>query len=130
MDGNETIESVQKQFNIIYPFLKIEFFTKPHKRFEGSNKKNRYVMNETINSIETRHTDLKIMLDQSTTVTNMEEAFKKQYGLHVQVFRKSGNVWLETSVTDNWTLEKQNGEGESLEEHFKIERVRRNDDDF
>ena len=129
MGGKQTIESVQKQFNVIYPFLKIEFFTKPHKKFEGSNKKDRYVMNEEINSIETKHTDLKIMLDHRTTVTKMEEAFEKQYGLYVQVFRKSGNVWLETSVTDNWTLDKQNAEGESLEEHFKIEKAKLNDND-
>jgi hypothetical protein len=32
----------------------------------------------------------------------------------VQVFRKSGKVWLETTVTDGWTLEEQNLQGEAL----------------
>jgi hypothetical protein len=31
-----------------------------------------------------------------------------------QVYRKSGKIWLETTVTDSWTLEEQNKQGESL----------------
>ena len=42
--------------------------------------------------------------------------FGEVYGLGVQVFRKSGNVWLETTVTDSWTLKEQNDQGESLSE--------------
>jgi hypothetical protein len=30
------------------------------------------------------------------------------------VFRKSGKTWLETSVTDDWTLKRQNEEGMEL----------------
>jgi hypothetical protein len=48
------------------------------------------------------------------TVTELEQEFEKIYGLHIQVFRKSGQVWLETSVTDGWTLDMQNKQGESL----------------
>jgi hypothetical protein len=38
-------------------------------------------------------------------------------GLYVQVFRKSGKVWLETTATDNWSLYKQNEEGQELSVH-------------
>jgi hypothetical protein len=34
--------------------------------------------------------------------------------LSVQVFRKSGKSWLETTFTDGWTLKKQNQEGIDL----------------
>jgi hypothetical protein len=27
------------------------------------------------------------------------------------VFRKSGNLWLETTMTDDWTLQQQNDHG-------------------
>jgi hypothetical protein len=31
--------------------------------------------------------------------------------LSVQVFRKSGKNWLETTASDQWSLEKQNAKG-------------------
>jgi hypothetical protein len=37
----------------------------------------------------------------------------------VQVFRKSGNVWLETSATDAWSLKQQNQEGMDLSTEFR-----------
>ena len=40
------------------------------------------------------------------TVETLESMFEDEFGLHVQVFRKSGETWLQTSVTDHWTLEK------------------------
>ena len=36
----------------------------------------------------------------------------KTFGLSAQVFRLSGDVWLETTSTDNWTLEEQNSTGQ------------------
>jgi hypothetical protein len=38
----------------------------------------------------------------------------QEFGLCVQVFRKSGNHWIETSLTNSWTLEQQNREGFEL----------------
>jgi hypothetical protein len=48
------------------------------------------------------------------TVTEIEKSFNRFYGLNTQILRKSGNIWLGTTVTDNWTLEEQNKQGESL----------------
>jgi hypothetical protein len=44
----------------------------------------------------------------------LEKVFQDNLGLYVQVFRKSGKVWLETTATDNWSLFKQNEEGQEL----------------
>lgn len=43
-----------------------------------------------------------------TTVAELENMFTETFGLPVQVFRKSNNVWLQTITTDNWTLSEQN----------------------
>jgi hypothetical protein len=50
------------------------------------------------------------------TVNELEQRFKSQFGLNIQVFRKHGKTWIETTVTDNWTLFKQNEEGKTLSE--------------
>jgi hypothetical protein len=41
-------------------------------------------------------------------VGELEHAFNVKFGLSAQVFRKSGEIWLQTTTTDTWTLAKQN----------------------
>ena len=56
------------------------------------------------------------------TVNQLELLIFSKFGLAAQVFRKSGNVWLETSATDNWTLLQQNNEGAELSTQIKENR--------
>lgn len=58
--------------------------------------------------------DGNITITPHMTVNNLEQTFGDIYGLSVQVFRKSGNAWLETIETDGLTLEEQNKIGEEL----------------
>ncbi|HEY6978517.1 MAG TPA: hypothetical protein VH396_19600, partial [Chitinophagaceae bacterium] len=53
----------------------------------------------------------KIDISKQRTVAQLEEDFKELFGLHAQLYRKLGNLWIETSLTDDWTLEQQNNEG-------------------
>lgn len=48
-------------------------------------------------------------------VAELESAFSKTFGLAVQVFRKSVNVWLQTTATDEWTLAAQNQKAMEME---------------
>ena len=48
------------------------------------------------------------------SVKDLEQNFRDVYGLSVQILRKSGKVWLGTTVTDNWTLKEQNEQGQIL----------------
>ena len=54
-----------------------------------------------------------IMLKDSIIVSELEELFKDHFGLSVQVFLKSRS-WIQTTVTDDWTLRDQNTEGQEL----------------
>lgn len=59
-----------------------------------------------------------IDFSEQTTVQELEKKIEDQLGLHIQVFRRSGNIWLETTVTDEWTLSFQNEQGKELSEQF------------
>ena len=59
-------------------------------------------------------TEESVVITSKMTVTEIEKSFNRFYGLNTQILRKSGNIWLGTTVTDNWTLEEQNKQGESL----------------
>ena len=114
-----TIENIQSQFQSLFPHLKIEFYTKEHKSGEGSAVEsqinNRKKIAELVNNIN----DTEIPLSGDMTVKEFESLFEDKFGLHVQVFRKSANLWLQTAATDEWTLEKQEGKGGRSENFSK-----------
>jgi hypothetical protein len=114
INDTRKIFSIQKEFNASYPFLKLEFFSKPHRSAGPSSKK--YIKSNSLSLAECRTVNKNgtITVSPNMTVYELEQHFQDVFGLNVQVFRKSGKVWLETTVTDNWTLEKQNAEGEEL----------------
>lgn len=114
INDNRKIFAIQQEFNEIYPFLKLEFFAKPHKKGGASAKEIIKHPSKTLGECRTVHNSGSITIVPEMTVNELEQHFADVYGLGVQVFRKSGNVWLETTVTDGWTLAQQNKEGESL----------------
>ena len=65
--------------------------------------------------------DLKI--SGSMTVKELEKIFDERLGLSVLVYRKSGNLWLEPTMTDNWTLEQQNENGRQISGEFALKQT-------
>ncbi len=116
IDKSQTIVSLQKAFNDIYKFLRIGFFAKPHKEGEATSKKYMITGNKMLSEIQAaKGKEGVITFDDNTRVIDFENEFRIGYGLYVQLFRKSGNIWLEITNTDHWTLKQQNDEGQSLE---------------
>ncbi len=124
---NDTISifEIQDQFSKKYPFLKIEFFSQPHDIHVGSRKENLIPANLQLKDCRKKHNEGTIELEPETTVAQLEKQFQEIFGLYIQVFRKSGNVWIETTVTDDWTFAKQNDEAESF--YQEMESIKRND---
>ena len=130
IDGKQTISTLQKEFNKSFPFLKIEFFSEPCIKGKGNSKDKIISTNEILNRFQSKKQFRKIAFTKQTSVSELEENFLTKFGICMQVFRKSGNVWLETTSTDDWTLEQQNEEGRSLAQHFKIEKENPDDHDI
>jgi hypothetical protein len=114
INDHRKIFAVQEEFSKMFPWLKIEFFSKPHKIGGPSPKTQLVPSSKTIGECRTEHDSGTITILPAMTVADLEQAFRDVYGLSVQVFRKSGKSWLETTVTDSWTLEKQNEQGKLL----------------
>jgi len=108
------IVDIQEEFNTVFPYLKLEFFSQGHTISEGSAKKHIINTNETLGKYRSKHNPGEVGIVPEMKVMDIEQLFSDIYGLNVQVFRKSGKVWLETTVTDGWTLEKQNARGADL----------------
>lgn len=114
INDNRKIFAIQEEFSKLFPYLKLEVFSKPHTLGGGSSKKLIKHNSKTLGECRTIHNKGKITITPNMTVADLEQNFGDIYGLGVQVFRKSGKVWLETTVTDGWTLNEQNSQGESL----------------
>lgn len=114
INDHKKIFSIQEEFNNLFPYLKLDFFSKPHYVGEASSKKLIMPGSKTLNECRTIRSNGRISITPSMTVADLEQSFQNIFGLSVQVMRKSGKIWLETTVTDGWTLEKQNEQGEAL----------------
>ena len=66
---------------------------------------------QTIKQVRTVHTEGELGIDAHLKVSTLEDLFWERFGLNVQVFRLSGNLWLQTSSTDQWSLAEQNRKG-------------------
>jgi hypothetical protein len=114
ISDSQPIRSIQNEFTSQFPFLKIEFFSHFHKTNQGSAKKDLISSNFTLKQARKSHLEGSLEITPSMTVSELERKFQLLFGLSVQVFRKSGSSWLETTVTDSWTLEQQNEQGREL----------------
>ena len=119
INDHRKIFAIQEEFNKMFPYLKIEFFSKPHNIGAPSSPKIMKHPSKIIGECRLIHNKGIITITPHMTVAGIEQNFSDVYGLSVQVFRKSGNAWLETTVTDKWTLEQQNNQGEELSKRGK-----------
>lgn len=114
--ATKTIGDLQKEFNDAFPYLKLVFFKHAHDAYEGSPAKD--ILNQPermLSKVEKKPHEGVLYIEPEMPVWQVERLFKEEFGLFVQVFRKSGSLWLETSVTDDLTLEQQNAKGKASE---------------
>lgn len=114
INDNRKVYAIQEEFHNEFPYLKLEFYSKPHSKGGASSKDLVAESSKLIGDCRTIHESGEITISPQLSVGELEQRFRDVYGLSVQVFRKSGKVWLETIDTDNWSLQKQNDEGQEL----------------
>lgn len=100
IEKGKPIKDIQKEFNQIYPFLKIELVEKGQPAAR--------VVTGTGLPGNCKHIDI----SAGRTVAELETDFRELLNLPIQVFRRAGSLWIETSLTHDWSLEQQNREGE------------------
>jgi len=111
--ADRPIGDVQKDFARAYPFLKIDFFKVNGKsKYTTTEKLDKLALLKSCNIIR----EGEVELNDAMTVLELERRLREDYGAYTQVSRKSGKLWLETTMTDNWTLKQQNDHGRELSE--------------
>ena len=109
-----TINEVQEQFSALFPYLKIDFYTVPHD--EGGSVWSKYQIfdeQKKLRDISPLSETKTYEITDTTTTGAFEQDLHQPFGLFVQVFRRSMDIWLATTATDKWALVYQNKVGES-----------------
>lgn len=105
LERDKEIKQIQKEFSEVYPFLKLEFLN-------SGDKKTFLSKSIVLNTNTKNKKDATINISGDRTVAELEQDFRVKFNLPIQVFRKAGTTWIETTLTHDWTLEQQNKEGE------------------
>ena len=119
IDDNKSITTIQQEFNAMFPYLKLEFFKHKHNVHQGNPKKDMLNASLVLKQFRKKHTNGKLEVKENMKVSDLESSFQTLFGISAQVFRKSAGTWIETSVTDDWTLKQQNDEGKDLSDFMK-----------
>ena len=114
IEPTKQISELQQEFNSAFPFLKIEFFRSTDNSGLKHNAVNKLPSTYSIGRCQLEKTEGDIIFTQDTRVGDLEKQFQEEYSLNVQVFRRSGAIWLETTMTDKWTLKQQNDHGREI----------------
>lgn len=119
ISDSKTIKEIQEEFNNKFPYLKIEFYKVAHNEKEGSPNSVKWNINEPIRRIRYNHNSGDMSINGHLKVSTLENEFEEKYGLHVQVFYKSGDVWLQTISANDDSLTTLNERSLEFEEFQK-----------
>jgi hypothetical protein len=114
IDEQNAFQDIQHEFTAVYPFLKMDFFRSFSAAGKPAYKRERIYPWELIRRFVRKANDGRIDIDKSKTVSQVVKSLESMLDLSVMILRRSGNVWIETSLTSDWTLEQQNREGEHI----------------
>lgn len=112
---DKTLIEIKQAFNSHFPHLKIEFFSVKHLEDEASPRNALFDDKMLLKDIRKNHHEGELSIDGHLKTTSFEQMFYDKFGVTVQVYRKSGNLWLQTIVTDNWTLAEQERKGVQMD---------------
>lgn len=114
IDTGTRFKDVQKKFTEVYPFLKVEFYNGQYSEMKVSAIKDRISPDKIISEHGKFFKVEYVEINRHRTVAELEKEFYEKFGTAMQVSRKSGNIWIETSKTDDRTLKAQNQIGKTM----------------
>ncbi|MBS1600870.1 MAG: hypothetical protein JST75_21800 [Bacteroidetes bacterium] len=109
-----TVKEIQDRFTDIFPFLRINFLTPVSVDRKSTWQNSIFSPDSKMGDINKNLIDGEFEISDMMSVSDFENKLKSQFGLNVQVYRKCGNLWLEPTMTNSYTLKAQNDHGEAI----------------
>ena len=121
INDKTSLREIQEAFSAFYQYLKIEFYSKPHRKYESSDELFMIEPNIRIGDIKATHVSGVLEILPLSKVSEVEKEFQERFGLSVQLFRKEKRSWDQTTGTDDFTLKELNEFGRSSSDEFILE---------
>ena len=107
IDDNLTISAVQDKFSDSYPGLKLMFYKKEPRDREHVAAEFISDDHARIGALRKDHHSGELQIFSWLTVREVEKVFRKDFGLHVRIFRNELNQWIPVTHTNKYSLRKQ-----------------------
>ena len=116
INNSKSLKDLQQDFNTLFPYLKIEFYDIPNITRKTTTRSK--LLSNTLAVAKSRRVNNEgsFTFNGNMSVAVFEKELWEKFGLWAQVYRMSGKMWIETSLTELWTLDRQNNEGFEMSE--------------
>lgn len=111
------IYELQQEFSKTYPFLRLDFYLGRPVEPDRPLLTKKLVKASSLLKDAGLKKDGDLDISGTITVAALEKTIAEQYGMTAQVVRRSGSIWLETTMTDDWTLQQQDKHGREITTH-------------
>lgn len=112
---NTSVADVRNEFSRLFPFLRLQFYTRTQKPYHSRPTKDIIDDQALLQSLDLG-SDAEFEINENMAVSTVENLFREKFGIGAQVYRRYGNIWLEASVTDDWSLRRQNDHAREVTE--------------
>lgn len=111
------IYELQQEFSKMYPFLRLDFYLSRPVEPDRPLLTKKLIKASSLLKDAGLKKDGDLDISETITVAALEKTIAEQYGMTAQVVRRSGSIWLETTMTDDWTLQQQDNHGREITTH-------------
>lgn len=115
---NRTLRELQEDFISVFPYLRLEFFSKPHKPGFASPEKNKLNSFLQIVAVRNHHRNGALEVNEHNTAEELEQLLQHEYHLAAQVYHFTKAGWIVTDVTDKVTLKELNEQGKTAAHEY------------
>jgi len=120
INDNTSLEEIQNTFSNFYPYLKIDFFRRGHKKYEASEEGDRVDPKTLVGELKRTHVSGILEIQPTYRVADVEREFRERFGLSVQICEKEEGSWQQTTGMDDFTLKDLNELGRSSSDQFIV----------
>ncbi len=117
------IKEIQDAFTTRFPFLKLEFFIDANADGIFTAKEMIKDHDKTIGDLTKTALNSAVEIHGSHTITELEQSFKTNFGLIVQVFHNRKHTWIVSTTSDQLTLEILNARAEEVSKPLNNETI-------
>ena len=118
INDQTTLHHIRKHFSDYYPYLQMEFYNKPHKKYEKSDPSDLVYPGKSIIEIRKTHLSGLLEIQPWYKVSDVEREFQQRFGLSVQVFWKNKDNWEQSRGLDDFTLKELNEMARNSSDEF------------